>query len=127
MPAVRQLAEPDQDVLDRRDAAILGREDLRMIRFEAGLGLVRLLLTEAEEALHVRLAVGAGLPLARRAPRERGRAWRTLERLARIEQRLYIHTVVCQCHRHGCFLPKITRRFAAGAAMGGRARKARII
>ena len=43
--------EADEHVLDRRDALVLGREDLGMVGVEGRLGLVLLLLAEAEEAL----------------------------------------------------------------------------
>src|SRR6185436_16421889 len=107
----------------RRDAPVLGREDLRVISFAARLGLVRLLLSEPEEALHVGLAVGAALPLAGRTPGECGRAGRALERLARVEQRLHVDSVVCQCHCHGDSLPKITRRSGADPATGAAGRE----
>ena len=93
-PAVRQLGEADEDVLDRRDAVVLRREDLRVIRLERRLGLVLLLLAEAEEPVHVRPAVRAVLPLAGGPPRELRGLGRALERLARIEQRLHVDSVV---------------------------------
>ena len=93
--AGRQAArEADEHVLDRRDAVILRREDLRMIGLERGLGLVLLLLAEPEEALDVRLAVRAVLPLAGRPPRELRRLRRALQRFARVQQCLDVDSVV---------------------------------
>ena len=47
-----------------------------MIGFERELGLVLLFRTESMEALHLRHAVRAVLPLAGGPPRELGRLWR---------------------------------------------------
>ena len=56
--ARRQAArQADEEVLDRRDAVVLGREDLRVVGVERRLGLVALLLAEAEEVLDRRRAV----------------------------------------------------------------------
>src|SRR5262245_59614495 len=74
--------ETDEDVLDRRDAAILGREDLRMIGLERGLRLVLLLLAESVETVDVGFAVGAALPLAGRPPREFGCVGGAFQRFA---------------------------------------------
>ena len=102
-PAVRQLARPTRTYSIGVIAAILGGEDLRVVGLERRLGLVRLLLAEAEEALDVRLAVGAVLPLAGRPPRELRRLGRALQRLARVEQRLDVDSVVRRCHSHRDF------------------------
>ena len=59
-----------------------------------------LFLTESEEALDLRLAVRAVLPLAGRPPREFRRLWRALQSFARIEQRLDVHSVVDTRRRH---------------------------
>ena len=59
-----------------------------------------LLLAEPEEALDVRLAVRAVLPLAGRPPRELRRLRRALQRLARIQQRLDVDSVVDRRHSH---------------------------
>src|SRR6185295_10586480 len=91
---------PDEDVLDGRDAAILRREHLRVIRLERSLGLVLLLLAEPEEPVDVRLAVRATLPLAARPPRELRRIRGALERLARVQQRLHVDSVVDGRHSH---------------------------
>jgi hypothetical protein len=62
--AGRQAAgQADDEVLDRRDAVVGGREDLGVAGLDRPLILVGLLFTEAEEALDVDLAVHAFLPL----------------------------------------------------------------
>ena len=71
-----------------------------MIGLERRLGLVLLLLPEAEEALDVRLAVRAVLPLAGRPPRELRRLRRALQRLPRVEQRLDVDSIVDRRHSH---------------------------
>src|SRR6185503_606382 len=50
-PGRQAARETDEDVFDRRRAAILGCEDLRMVGVERELGLVLLLLTQSMEAL----------------------------------------------------------------------------
>ena len=92
--------QPDEDVLDRRDPVVLRREDLGMVGLEARLGLVRLLLTKAEEAFDRRLAVRAFHPLAGCSPRELCCLGRALERIARIEERLHVDSVVHRRHCH---------------------------
>src|SRR5438046_4858198 len=90
----RQAArQADEEVLDRRDAVVLGREDLGMVGFERPLFLVVVLLAEAEEALHLDLAVHAVLPLGGRAPGELGGLGRALQHLPRVEQRLHVDSV----------------------------------
>ena len=93
-PAVRQLARPTRTYSIGVMPQILRREDLRVVRLERGLGLVLLLLAEAEETLNVRLAVRAVLPLAGRPPRELRGLGRALQRLARVQQRLDVDSVV---------------------------------
>ena len=94
MPAVRQLAEPDQHELHRRRPVILGREDLGMVRVERVRRAVALLGAETEEALDGALAVRAVLPLGAGPPRELRALGRLGERVARIEQCLDIDAVV---------------------------------
>src|ERR1700689_4694978 len=55
--------QADGEVLDRRDAVVLGREGLGVVGLERPLLLVALLLAEAEEALDLDRAVPAALPL----------------------------------------------------------------
>ena len=47
--------QADEEVLDRRDAVVLGREHRRVVGVEDVLGLVALLLAEAEELLDLDL------------------------------------------------------------------------
>src|ERR1017187_7307142 len=90
----RQAArQADEEILDRRDAVVLGRENLGVVGLERPLFLVVLLLPEAEEALDLDRAVDAALPLGGRAPGELSGLRRALEHLARVEQRLNVHTV----------------------------------
>ena len=89
--AARQAHE---EVLDRRDPVVLGGEDLGVIGVEHGLGLVALLLAEAEVVLDRRLAVHAVLPRGRRPPRELRRLRAPREGFARVEQRLDVDSVV---------------------------------
>ena len=86
--------------LDGRRAAILGREDLGMIRLERELGAVLLLRAEPEEVLDERAAARALLPFAGGAPREFRRFGRLAQSFARLEQGAYVHTVVYR-RRHG--------------------------
>jgi hypothetical protein len=65
-----------------------------MVGLEGELGLVLLLGTEPVEPFNARAAVGAVDPLARRSPLELSPRRLLRERLAGIEQRLGIHTVV---------------------------------
>ena len=85
--------QADNEVLDRRDAVVLRREHLGVVGFEHRLRLVGLLLPEAEEALHLDLAVHAVLPPGGRAPGELGGLGRALQHFARVEQRLHVDTV----------------------------------
>src|ERR1035438_2761458 len=90
----RQAArQAHEEVLDRRDALVLRREDLRVVGFERPLFLVVLLLAEAEVAPDLHRAVHAALPLGRRAPGELSGLRRALQHLARVEQCLHIDTV----------------------------------
>src|ERR1017187_6345084 len=90
----RQAArQADEEVLDRRDAIVLRREDLRVVGFEGPLLLVVLLLPETEEALDLDRAVDAALPLGRRAPGELSGLRRTLQHFARVEQCLNVDSV----------------------------------
>ena len=93
-PAVRQLARPTSTYSTGVDAVVLGREELGMVGVEAELGLVALLVAEAEEALHRVAAVGAVHPLARRPPLELRRLGRGGERLTGVEQCLDVDAVV---------------------------------
>ena len=71
--AGRQAArEADQDIFDRCGAQILGREALGVIGIERKRLLAPLLLAQAEEALHGRMAMGAVLPLTGGTPLELG-------------------------------------------------------
>src|SRR6202035_1778357 len=83
----------DQEVLDRRDAVVRRREDLGVVGFEHRLVDVVVLLAEAEEALHLDLAVHAVLPLGGRPPGELGGLRRALQHLARLEQCLNVDSV----------------------------------
>src|SRR3984957_18359917 len=85
--------QADQEILDRRDALVLRREDLGVVGFERPLFLVVLLLAEAEVALDLHRAVHAALPLGRRAPGELSGLRRALQHFARVEQRLHVDTV----------------------------------
>ena len=70
--------QPDQHIFDRRRALVLGREDLGMVGIEREGRLAVLLLAQTVEALDGRMAVGAVLPFAGRAPLELrglGRIW----------------------------------------------------
>src|SRR4029079_7925345 len=50
----RQAArQADEEVFDRRDAVVLRREDLGVVRFERPLVVVALLLPETEKALNL--------------------------------------------------------------------------
>ena len=62
--------QPHQNVFDRRRAFVLGRKHLWVIGIKLECGLAALLFTEAEEPLDRRMAMGAVLPLAGRAPLE---------------------------------------------------------
>jgi hypothetical protein len=75
-----------------------------MIGIEGELRLVPLRLAQPVELLDRRAAVRAVLPLARGTPRELGRLGRALQRLARVEQRLNVHTVLNSSLRHGSSL-----------------------
>src|SRR5438045_5687487 len=81
-----------------------------MISLEGRLCLVLLFLAEPEEPEHVRSAVRAVLPLARRPPREFRRFGRALERFTRIEQCLDVHAVVHCCRSH--HLPPVALYYA---------------
>src|ERR1035438_9957232 len=85
--------QADEEVLDRRDAVVLRREDLGVVGFECPLFLVVLLLPKAEVALDLDRAVHATLPLGRRAPGELGGLRRALQYLACVEQCLHVDTV----------------------------------
>src|SRR5215467_2484753 len=85
--------QADEEVLDRRDAVVLRREDLGVVRFERPLLVVALLLAEAEEALDLHRAVDAALPLGGRAPGELSGLGRGLQRVTRLEQRLDVDSV----------------------------------
>src|SRR5262245_50518936 len=89
--AARETREHE---LDGSRTAILGREDLGMIRLEGELGAVLLLLAKAEEVLDVRAAARAFLPFARGAPREFRRFGHFAQSFTRLEQGPYVHTVV---------------------------------
>src|SRR6185312_11871374 len=92
--ARRQAAgQADDEVLDWRDAVVRGREDLGVVGLEHRLLQMVVLLAEAEEAVHLDLAVDAVLPLGRRPPGELGGLGRALQHLARVEQRLHVDTV----------------------------------
>jgi hypothetical protein len=91
--ASQAAGQADEEVLDRRDAVVLRREDLGVVGFESPLLLVVLLLPQAEEALDLDLAVHAALPLGRRAPGELGCLGRTLEYFARVEECLNVNAV----------------------------------
>ena len=93
-PARQAARQADEEVLDRRDAVVLRREDLGVVGFERPLLLVALLLAEAEEALDLDRAVHAVLPLGGRPPGELGGLRRTLQHFARIEQCLHVDSVV---------------------------------
>src|SRR6202021_2492220 len=85
--------QADEEVLDRRDAVVGGREDLGVVGFERPLFVVIVLLPEAEEALDLDRAAPAPLPLGRRAPGELRGLGRALQHLARVEQRLHVYTI----------------------------------
>ena len=90
----RQAArQADEEVLDRRDAVILRREDLGVVGFEHPLIVVALLLPEAEKAPDLHRAVDAALPLGGRAPGELSGLRRSLQRVARLEQCLHVDSV----------------------------------
>src|SRR6185312_12649133 len=92
--ARRQAArQADDEVLDRRDAVVGGREDLGVVSLEGRLLQVVALLAEAEEALDLDLAMHAVLPLGGRAPGELGGLGRALQHLPRVEQRLHVDSV----------------------------------
>jgi len=86
--------QADEHELDRRRAKILRGEDFRMIGFERKLGLVLLLRAEPVEALDLRDAVRAVLPLAGRPPRELGGLWRAFQDFPRREQCIDVDAVV---------------------------------
>src|SRR5690606_6447959 len=86
--------KPGENQHDRRRAIVLGREDLRMIRFESKLGPMLMLLTEAVETFHVRSAMRAVQPFARGTPRELGRLGGLLQRFPCLEEGLNIDAVV---------------------------------
>ena len=78
--------EPDEHVLDRGGAVVLGGEDLGVVGVEGEAGPIALLLAESEEALDLRPAVGPVLPLAGCPPPEGGGLGRLGERIAGAEQ-----------------------------------------
>src|SRR5215467_12364109 len=85
--------QADEEVLDRRYAVVLRREDLRVVGFEHPLVLVALLLAETEEALDLDRAVHACLPHGGRAPAELSGLRRTLQRFTRLEQCLHVDPI----------------------------------
>ena len=99
-PAVRQLARPASTSSTGVAPLVLGREDLRVVGLERELGPVLLLLAEPVEAVDVRAAVRALLPLARGPPREFRRLGRLAQSFTRLEQGAYVDTVVHR-RRHG--------------------------
>ena len=73
-----------------------------MVGFEHPLGLMVVLLPEAEEALYPRLAMDAVLPLGLGPPGELSGFGRALEHLAGVEQRLHIDSVSYRGHVDRC-------------------------
>ena len=62
--------QADQHIFDRRGAFVLGGEHLRMVGIELEGRLAVLFLAQSVEAFDGRVAVGAVLPFAGRAPLE---------------------------------------------------------
>jgi hypothetical protein len=89
-PAVRQLARPTSRY---SIAVVLRREHLGVVGVEHRLALVAALLPEAEELLDGRGAVHAVAPRGGGPPDEPGGLGGALQHLARVEQRLDVHTV----------------------------------
>ncbi len=93
--------ETDENVLDRGRAVVLRGEHLGVIGIELELGLVGLLLAEAEEALDDGVAVRAVHPIAGRAPFELGGLGGVGQRLAGADEGLDVDAVLgagCSCH-----------------------------
>ena len=86
--------QPDEQVLDRGDAVVRGREHLGMVGLEGRLPLVLLLLAESEVVLDRRRAVHAVLPGRGGPPGELGRLGRALQHLPRLQQGLDVDPVL---------------------------------
>ena len=86
--------EADQDIFDRRGSQILGREALGVIGIERKRLLAPLLLAEAVEALHGRMAMGAVLPLTGGTPLELSSNGCVGERFACTDQCFHVDSVV---------------------------------
>src|SRR5215208_264266 len=86
--------QADQDVFDRGRSIIFGSKYFGVIGLEGEFRSMFLLRTKPKKAAYGRLAVGPADPLAGRTPFELGSFGRNGKRIARVEQRLNVDTVV---------------------------------